>query len=249
VGTLLSADLLAAYMRTFYGYGAWTAKYWFIGMEEGGGDSLEEIERRITVWHDRGERDLEDLRDYHLAIGVPQYFGARPKLQRTWRALMRVVLTADHARVDPDALRAYQRNLLGRLPASLNAGTALIERLPLPAPGKTAPWLYGQSGIAALRTRAEYEAALGPPRTQAILDAIDHFQPRAVVTYGNANAGWCVQMTVVRPRGRPIQRALGRDRAVHRRRPPSSMNGRSVLAMPSGWMITGSMPSARLYAP
>jgi hypothetical protein len=195
---VLAPNLLAAYMRTFYGYGAWTAKYWFIGMEEGGGDSLEEIERRITVWHDRGQRDLEDLRDYHLAIGVPQYFGARPKLQRTWRALMRVVLTADHARVDPHALRAYQRNLLGRLPASLNAGTALIERLPLPAPGKTAPWLYGQSGIAALRTRAEYEAALGRPRTQAILDAMDHFQPRAVVTYGNAPA-WRATFHVNRP--------------------------------------------------
>jgi hypothetical protein len=179
---MLSPDLLDAYMRTFYGYGAWTAKYWFVGMEEGGGDSLAEIERRITVWHDRGRRDLEDLRDYHLAIGVPQYFGEKPPLQRTWRALLRVVLTAQGARVDLDALRTYQSTLLGRP----HGETALIELLPLPAPGKTAPWLYGQSGIASLQTREEYEAALGPLRTKAILDAIDRFQPRAVVTYGHA---------------------------------------------------------------
>ncbi len=178
---MLSPDLLAAYMHTFYGYGAWTAKYWFVGMEEGGGDSLEEIERRITVWHDRGRRALEDLRDYHLAIGVPRYFGSKPKLQRTWRALMRVVLTAQGARVDLDVLRAYQSTRLGRV----GGETALIELLPLPAPGKTAPWLYAQSGIASLRTREEYEAALGPPRTKTILDAIDRFQPRAIVTYGN----------------------------------------------------------------
>src|SRR5258708_2448937 len=145
---MLSPDLLAAYMHTFYGYGAWAAKYWFVGMEEGGGDSLEEIERRITVWHDRGRRDLEDLRDYHLAIGVPRYFEAKAKLQRTWRALLRVVLTAQGARVDADSLRTYQSNLLGRLPATLNADTALIELLPLPAPAKRAPWLYDKFGIA-----------------------------------------------------------------------------------------------------
>src|SRR5258708_5700194 len=163
-------------------------------MEEGGGDSLEEIDRRITVWHDRGRRALEDLRDYHLAIGVLRYFEAKPKLQRTWRALMRVVLTAQGARVDLDVLRTYQSTLLGRF----GGDTALIELLPLPAPAKRAPWLYDKFGIAPLRTRKEYEATLRPPRTKTILDAIDRFQPRAVVTYGNAPA-WRATFSANRP--------------------------------------------------
>src|SRR5258708_10815824 len=178
--TTIGPDLLDAYMHTFYGYGAWTAKYWFVGIEEGGGDSIEEIERRITVWRDRGRRDLEDLRDYHLAIGVPQYFSEKPKLQRTWRALLRVVLTAQGIPVDLDALRTYQSTLLGRF----GGETALIELLPLPAPGEEAPWLYDQFGIASLQTREEYEETIEIPRWQAILHCIDRFQPRAVVTYG-----------------------------------------------------------------
>ena len=191
---MLVPELLTAYMRAFYGYGAWTAKYWFVGMEEGGGDTLEEIERRITAWDDRGRRDLEDLRDYHESIGVTRYFGNNGKLQRTWRPLVRVVLTAEHARTDEDSVRAYQGNRLGRL----GGETALIELLPLPAPGKTAPWLYGQLGVAPLRTREEYEAALRPPRTKTILAAIDRYQPRAVISYGDAHV-WRATLDANRP--------------------------------------------------
>ena len=35
--------LLESYMTGFYGYGNESALYWFIGLEEGGGNSLDEI--------------------------------------------------------------------------------------------------------------------------------------------------------------------------------------------------------------
>ncbi len=37
----LDDALLEAYMDGFYGYGNLAGPYWFIGMEEGGGDSLD----------------------------------------------------------------------------------------------------------------------------------------------------------------------------------------------------------------
>ncbi len=49
-------DLLNAYMTGFYGYGSPSAPFWFIGIEEGGGASLHEVERQIRCW-DTGWRD------------------------------------------------------------------------------------------------------------------------------------------------------------------------------------------------
>lgn len=188
MATSLSPDVLAAYMRTFYGYGAWTAKYWFVGMEEGGGSTLEEIARRVRAWRRRGRRDLEDLRDYHLAIDAPRYFAGKPPLQRTWRALLRVVLAARGAAVDLDILRAYQSTLLGRA-ATPDAETALIEVLPIPGHGM-GERLYVRLGLTTHQRRKQYEATLARTRTAAIIGKIDQFQPRAVVTYGNMHA-WC----------------------------------------------------------
>jgi hypothetical protein len=37
-------------MRGFHGYGNLGAKYWFIGLEEGGGTSLDEVRLRLKTW-------------------------------------------------------------------------------------------------------------------------------------------------------------------------------------------------------
>lgn len=42
--------LLQQYMSKFAGYGNLDGDYWLVGMEEGGGNSIEEIERRINLW-------------------------------------------------------------------------------------------------------------------------------------------------------------------------------------------------------
>jgi hypothetical protein len=41
--------LLQDFMSSFYGYGNFQGAYWFIGMEEGGGDSFEEVSRRLAI--------------------------------------------------------------------------------------------------------------------------------------------------------------------------------------------------------
>ena len=42
--------LLADFAQTFYGYGDYNGDYWFVGMEEGGGDSFQYIENCIVTW-------------------------------------------------------------------------------------------------------------------------------------------------------------------------------------------------------
>jgi len=45
----LDETLLAEFIRTFYGYGDYQGPYWCGGMEEGGGNTLADIRRRITL--------------------------------------------------------------------------------------------------------------------------------------------------------------------------------------------------------
>jgi hypothetical protein len=42
---MLNDQLLEAFMRGFYGFGNYQAQYWFVGMEEGGGNTLDAISR------------------------------------------------------------------------------------------------------------------------------------------------------------------------------------------------------------
>ncbi len=89
---MIDIALLDDFMRRFFGYGSWNARLWFVGMEEGGGGTSEEIEKRIAAW-DRSD-DLADLKVYHKAIGGFPWFSQRPKIQSTWSKLIRVVLAA-----------------------------------------------------------------------------------------------------------------------------------------------------------
>ncbi len=52
---------LEEFMMHFAGYGNLAAPIWFIGMEEGGGADVAELQRRVDAWRTRGSRTLEDL--------------------------------------------------------------------------------------------------------------------------------------------------------------------------------------------
>src|SRR4051794_23061661 len=112
---MLDEQLLSNFIATFYGYGDYRAQYWFVGMEEGGGDTLEANAARLAAWDSRGRRELEDLVEYHSPLGVSRYTGERPKIQATWGKLIRILLSAEGAtQVNPEQVRAYQREHLGR---------------------------------------------------------------------------------------------------------------------------------------
>ena len=58
---LLNDELLEKRIETFYGYGNYEGKYWFIGMEEAGGEDLENINLRVNTWEERGKKEIDDV--------------------------------------------------------------------------------------------------------------------------------------------------------------------------------------------
>ena len=65
----LNDNLLTHFMNGFFGYGNLKADFWMIAMEEGGGETLDEIDMRLRVWEQRGKQLVEDIVEYHNSIG------------------------------------------------------------------------------------------------------------------------------------------------------------------------------------
>ncbi len=173
-------QLLDAFVRNFYGYGNYSGQLWFIGMEEGGGNSFTEVAKRLNAWADRGRCELEDLAEYHAAIGITYLFNDRPKLQPTWNKLIRILLSSHGQTPATEQVREYQRASLGRL----DGDTCLLELLPLPSPS-TGHWLYARhSRLPYLANRKTYRQVCLAPRISHLQRRIIEYKPRAVVFYG-----------------------------------------------------------------
>lgn len=70
----LDGRLLTDTADSFYGYGTYKASYWFVGMGEGGGGLVAQINARLEAWRLRGHREVEDLRSFHEAFGMVKFF-------------------------------------------------------------------------------------------------------------------------------------------------------------------------------
>jgi hypothetical protein len=170
--------LLEALIATFYGYGDYRGRYWFVGMEEGGGRDFAEIAARLASWDRYGRQELGSLG--HWGDGPPHpFFRERPRLQRTWAALIRLALSLQGEPVTTDAVRAFQRDRLGRA----GGDNCLLELLPLPA-RSTRDWLYGAySTLPALRTRESYLTRYAPDRARHLRNRVAEHQPEVVIFY------------------------------------------------------------------
>jgi hypothetical protein len=176
---MLDDQVLADYIHHFYGYGSFRARYWFIGMEEGGGQSLAEVANRLDAWQ-RGRKTLEHLADFHRAIGVNQYFADQAVLQSTWKQLIRILLTADQQECTTESIRKYQRARLG----TLDGDTCLLELLPLPSPGQNA-FMYGKiANLPYIKDKGTYTKHCTPFRISHIRDELTRRQPPVLIFYG-----------------------------------------------------------------
>jgi len=179
---LFDDQLLDEFARTFYGYGNFGARVWFVGMEEGGGNSFGEVARRLQAWAERGKQELEDVAEYHAALGITALFDPQPKLQRTWGKLIRILLASRHSTPTIEQVRQYQGQLLGRRTGE----TCLLELLPLPSPS-TANWLYGQhSRLPYLVDRAAYRRVCLPPRIAHLKRRLQEHRPPVVIFYSRS---------------------------------------------------------------
>ncbi len=178
--TSLNNTLLQNFMSTFYGSGNYSGKYWFIGMEEGGGNTLEQVTKRLNAWVDLGETELVDIYQFHLKIDYPQYFQDPVKLQKTWMQQARIMLASKGLPSTTDDVRAYQRDQIGRK----TGDTCLLELLPLPSPNVN-NWNYNLwSGLHFLRDRKTYREYCVSWRAEHIRSRIKDHKPKVVVFMG-----------------------------------------------------------------
>ena len=173
-------ELLYEFMTNFYGYGTYTGKTWFIGMEEGGGNSFEEIQNRLTVWEQMASLELLDIQSFHEKIEMNHWFGSTAKLQTTWNKAIRVFLSSQGINPTSEMVRTYQSEQFARV----NSETCILELLPLPSPS-IKDWIYAHhSSLKILQNRQTYMEEVTSIRVPYIRDKISLFRPRQVVFFG-----------------------------------------------------------------
>ena len=153
-----------AYMAGFFGFGNPTARWCFVGLEEGGGNHYDQVEARINSWVDRNQSPLEDLPEYSAAVGhgLELWFGDNAVLQSTWNKLIHLLLTAQGQLTDTVHRRLYQNKNWGRQ----NSQTILTDIYPLPSPSRD-HWYYDQwvgGAIPALASREVYHESIEQTR-------------------------------------------------------------------------------------
>lgn len=183
--SMFDDHLLQNFIDKFYGYGNYTGDYWFVGMEEGGGNSFADINQRLQVWKRCGKLEIEDMATYHAEIGAEHLFSLKPRLQPTWNRLIRIELSARGKAVSTEHVRAYQKEHLGRHSST----NCLVELLPLPSPS-VGHWLYNQySKLPHLENRETYTNYYAPLRATHLRERIQTYKPKAVIFY-SVNPGY-----------------------------------------------------------
>ena len=200
----ISSDKLTTYMNNFFGYGNLHGKVWFVGMEEGGGHSQNEIEARLNIWESVKKDNVEvvDLKEFHLRLlhelasdkqsqedvrNWKKWFGLEKTIasQSTWRGLIRLFLglTSDTRREIPlDSIKDFQVEHFGQT----DSDTCLLELLPLPSP-HVADWFYPQwvdlQTLDYLSSRQKYKEKLQNIRIERIKKLIEEYKPEYVIFY------------------------------------------------------------------
>lgn len=183
----LNDELLLEFGGRFLGYGNPSADYWFVGMEEGGGNSMEEIAARFAAWERRGKRDFDDMkafcRDTRHAALTP-WGSANAPYQKTWCGLIKTQGERENKPEWVSNTLAYQRTKW----LTENGETCLLNLLPLPSPN-VSTWNYDEwSDLSILRTRSSYFAAVLDGRINIIREAIQKHRPKRVIFVGVSNA-------------------------------------------------------------
>jgi hypothetical protein len=189
---MLDQPKISSFMDGFFGYGNLESEVWFIGMEEGGGDSLADIARRLEVWHELKKPSVADLFEFHNRLGIVEYFsGTNPKLQATWKMLARYALSYEGVATDSKSIRCFQANRLGRK----NSNNCLLELLPLPSPS-TNHWLYSEfTDMPELESRSQYRRIMIPRRIEQLREMIDRHKPTVVVFYGKTYEAYWMEIS------------------------------------------------------
>lgn len=166
-----------------YGYGRWSAPYWFIGPEQGQARSeRNDLALRYQAFCALSRDGLSDCRNFHALIEQEAWHrDERPPLQRTWRRLMLLLMSYLDRPTDDRSLRNYQREQWG----SATGETCVIELSGLPA-----------TSFKVFRDRESFRKE----RIQFIQQKLLGCKPAVVVMYGKGQLQeWKQISAVVRP--------------------------------------------------
>jgi hypothetical protein len=153
------------------GFGNPNGRYWFIGVEEGGGGTIDELIVRGTQY-----QPIDDLHHVNEIDGCPSV-DLSSHITPTWIIMSKIVrcISGEPDWRDRAAALAYQATRLGRA----NGDTFLAEVLPLPVPTRD-KWPYPTLWP----TREEYEDEVIGMRCELLRVLFDEYRPRLVVCYG-----------------------------------------------------------------
>ena len=192
---------LQHWMDHFYGYGLWRAKIWFVGYEESGGDTPEEVAEKLNYFYrthaEKNQETLCDLRELYRNVAArldgpradlfnnlyDYRFGGQAIQHGVWKNLIAFVHGYRNKKL-PDLL-AYQRESF----ASPSSYEAWIQLYPLPSPHNHA-WYYSWLDLPKfefLKSRTQYQQHLYQIRIQSILQNIIIHKPEVVLMYGMEN--------------------------------------------------------------
>jgi hypothetical protein len=174
----MDKDLIKDYCLGFYGYGDLRTNYWFVGMEEGGTNSITDFYNNdVLVWaNDR--KEIIDLEKGISAVAKINYFSPGAKIGRTWGRLIRIVLSIENKSIDNEAIRKFQIEKLGKL----GGNNSLIELLPLPHKSFS-DWMFRDLEIDCLKTRETYLEFYLSKRIKRIKEMITEHKPKAIIFY------------------------------------------------------------------
>ena len=197
----INGTALQHWIDNFYGYGAWEAPFWFVSLEESGGNVPEDVEERTNYFYahkPENPGDLCDVRELYKHVGfrsdgpkatvfpnLNEYrFGSNAIQHGVWKNLIAFIHGYKNEPV-PDLL-SYQKN---QFCLAAKPNEALISLYPLPSPHNHA-WYYSWLGLPEfnyLKTRSAYQEHLLPQRINHILLQIGVYKPKVVVMYGMEN--------------------------------------------------------------
>ncbi|MDD5367868.1 MAG: hypothetical protein PHQ40_02185 [Anaerolineaceae bacterium] len=181
-----SDKLLIDFMKGFYGYGNPAGPFWFVGMEEGGGDTREEICRRLEIWDELGRPATADVSEFHHRLGMDRFFRDPVRMQPTWKRLICLLQSLKGEPYDRTSVQAYQKACFGRQ----DGETCSLELLPLPSPNANI-WNYPTwFSIPELSSREAYRKTKRYSRAEAIRGMVERCQPEYVVCYGLVYQKW-----------------------------------------------------------
>lgn len=175
--------LLYEFIFNFFGYGNLKGKYWFVGIEESGGKTIDDITERVYLWH-KNKSITEDLYEYHKNLisdrsAFNDFLGVNAtKIQPMWEQLVRIVLSYESNKtINDSSILNYQKNNFCRA----NNETCLLELLPLPD-SRNSEWIYKNYDFC-LDNKDIYVENIMQYRIQRIKELIHAKKPLFVVLY------------------------------------------------------------------